>query len=145
MTSSPDMRPASRRSETAAVRDLVHAGAVITLRTMGVQVAVTFVRRLDGRRWFFWAEGGETEFDGHAFDADSIRVRPAGERESRVEFLNNGTLVATLEPVRIAISDTNRAAHIAGAIAEYQRRYGPNTRRHRFVCAQFRIHRNGAG
>lgn len=51
-----------------AIADLVGAGAVMTPTVGGVVVPVGLMLRLHDDRWFWFAAGGETEFDAHTIN-----------------------------------------------------------------------------
>ncbi len=126
--------------ETAdqVIANLVNRGAAVLMRQDPTPIPVTFARRLDPERLFYFTTGHDT-FAGHVIRSDRTEVVHAGQA---VAFKDKkGAFVAYLAPVDEQEPDPEAAKHLEREIQAWKYEFARNENLREFVLAEFRRHR----
>lgn len=114
-----------------AVAELVRAGAALTPTLAGVAVPVGLMQRIGEDRWFWFAAGGETEFDGHVINAEA-RVLYDG---MAVEFHRGETFAGYLTTFTESF-DEEAAVASRRVLADWRARYDVDPALRGFIARQ---------
>lgn len=101
-----------------AIAALVKSGAALTPTLAGVPVPVGIMQRVGPSRWFWFAAGGETEFDAHVIDGDAKVLYDGG----AVEFTRDGEFAGYLTSL-VESLDEEPALAAAKTVREWKARY----------------------
>lgn len=104
-----------------AIANLIRGGAAMTPLLGSVPVPVGLVRQIGPARWFWWAAGGETEFDGHVIEADRVTIHHGG---LAVEFTRGGKFAGYLTTLPESFDDQAGQDAAAKILQEWRTRYG---------------------
>ena len=116
-----------------AIADLLRAGAMLSPAVDAVPVLTTIIRPVGRDRWFWWAAGGETEFDGHEILADEAKVVNGGDA---VIFRRGGAFVAYLTSIEEAV-DEQAVERVRGVLAAWRSRYDKDESLRGFIEREF--------
>lgn len=115
-----------------AIADLVRAGAAVTPTLGAVPVPVGVMQRINRNRWFWFAAGGETEFDAHVLDGDQfVRYNGTG-----VEFTDGKDFAGYLTSLEDSFDDDTSLAVAQVAINAWRARYEQDQELRGFVARQ---------
>lgn len=117
----------------AAVASLIRRGATLTPTVGGVPIPVGLMQRVGPERWFWWAAGGDTEFDGHLIDADDVRVWHDG---MAVEFRSRGEFAGYLTAIEESIDEADGVERARKTLSDWAVRYGTDAALRGFIVRQ---------
>ena len=120
-----------------AVAKLVRAGATLAPAPGEMPVPVGLMERIGPGRWFWWAAGGDTEFDAHVIDCEAARVWHDG---MAVDFSSGGQLASDgyLTTVEESIDAPQGQANARLVLRDWRERYERDERLRGFIERQKR-------
>lgn len=113
-----------------AIASLLRQGAMLQPTLGGVPILATIVREIGTGRWFWWAAGGETEFDGHVIQADAVKVWHDG---AGVEFLRGGEFAGYLTSIEDALEDDAVSERVRRELEDWKKQYDADERLRGFI------------
>lgn len=118
-----------------AIQDLVRRGAVLFMRTDPTPIPVTWWRRVNAGRHFYFTPG-DTGFDGHAIDYATETVLYEGDGMQWLD--QNGKLVAFMGTVEGQVDDPEEAKMTASVIAAWKEVFEKDQSLRAFVLGEYR-------
>lgn len=125
-----------------AIAELLRRGAMLQPTLGSVPMLTTIVREIGRGRWFWWAAGGDTEFDGHVIEANQVKIWHDGDA---VEFLSEGAFGGYLTSIDDALEDEVEAERVRGELATWLKRYDRDERLRGFIEREARSRAENAG
>lgn len=117
-----------------AIQALVNQGAALLIRLDPTPVPVTWWRRVDSGRHFYFTTGDDS-FAGHVLAAAQVRVMYDGRG---IEFLDrDGRLLAYLAPVADQEDDPEAAKAMAETIQAWKARFEADQALRAFVLGEY--------
>lgn len=124
-----------------AIAALLRQGAMLQPTLGGVPILAAIAREIGPGRWFWWAAGGETEFDGHVIEADEVKVWHDG---AGVEFLRGGKFAGYLTSIEDALEDDAAAERVRRELAVWRAQYESSERLRGFIEREARVRAENA-